>query len=115
MHQPVCVRVSVQPGSPSDGARQALCPPAFIERCVDVAVDQPERYLGSRAPQRSSEWLATLVRDAYRPRIAIRALDDVAAVDPWVTGIPSPRTSIRNDRALHARMLTTRVAAARAT
>ena len=51
-----------------DGACKRGVPPRIVDRCVRVAIEQAERDLGARAPERDAERLTALIGDTGQRR-----------------------------------------------
>jgi hypothetical protein len=60
-----------------------------IERGVRVVIDESQRDFGGGTPECDADWFSAVVVNADGAGGSGRSLDDVAAIDPRVTVMPS--------------------------
>jgi hypothetical protein len=97
MNQSVCGREATERFSPLDRRVKAMAPPVSVERDTGVAVDESERDLRRRTPERRPDWLAALILDSHGARGRRRPATYVASIHPRMAMLPTPRALGRDD------------------
>ena len=69
--------------------RDAVAPPRGVERRGGIAVEEAQRDLGCGAVEGDAEWPAGAVGDDDGAGGCVGRIDEVAAIDPGMTGGPS--------------------------
>src|SRR5512141_798446 len=94
-------------------ALDALGPPGAIDLDIGVALDEAERDLRLRAPERPSKRTVPAIPHQNNTRFRVGPLGNIASVDPGMAALPSPealcgysRGVAHSDNLIHAlRML----------
>jgi hypothetical protein len=89
VNEAISICVLAESAAACEGTLECGTPPGAVDGCFGVAVEQSQRDFGTRAPQCDSERLSALVERANGACVSGRSVDDVASIDPRVSGSPA--------------------------